>query len=101
MAIEPVEMMTLSDALKKASENNCAIKQSHWPDGCYAFHGMDNVLRMKQVIDSEEEIFGNEANPSIAMLINKGWVLVPGVPYHGKKLTQMDNDNGAVVPNTM
>jgi hypothetical protein len=74
--------MSLCEAIKEARKNNSAFRQRGWPEGIYAYHGMDNLVRFS---DSDAEL-----TFAVATLLADDWELYPAAPYHGKLASRED-----------
>lgn len=84
--------MNIYDALIEARKYNVAICRSSFPDDCYIYHGMDNLLVFHD--DSGVE---SPLTPSVAAFLALDWQLDFNHPYHGK----LDNDKDEIYSVTM
>ena len=74
--------MTLCDALAIARYKTCAIKHATWPEGCYAYHGVDNQLYICNPASTSRDL---PLSMAVATLLDRQWMIDQWHPYHGHR----------------
>jgi len=73
--------MNIHEALKKARQENKAIKEDRWEGTCL-YHGMDNILRWYKGEGNPYGDNGRECPLSIALLLSERWEVTEMSTYN-------------------
>ena len=84
--------MNICEVIKLAREKDCAFRQNDWAEGISAYHGIDNLIVIKnaQLDDSTDfvpilslENGSVKLTVSASLFLSENWELVESVSYHG------------------
>lgn len=86
--------MKICKAMRKAREEQKAIRRKDWPVNIAWYHGMDNTIRWwnDDPTSSCVHKMGDEVRFAVADFWNKDYELHQTVPYHGSLIDEHPND---------
>lgn len=69
--------MNLCEVIRESRKLNCGFRQKYWPENCYAFHGIDNLLHISN--NGQIQLMSVD----VATLTAEDWITFQAAQYHG------------------